>query len=216
MSSVSTLTWAASTTDQRALQKMNLNDRIAARWESSSFFTVDVNFTDGQTHPVALYSVDWDGSTRIQRVDVLDGATNALLDSRTISSFNGGQYLVWNIRGWVKLLVNKVGAKTAVVSGIYFGGPLQTSAFPPCSLSLSASALTIPTNGSAGISAQLLNFTGSGTISGNSSARIQLSPATKDVYGSNAVNFTIDVKNKSGTVNFSSPCGSQTIPITVR
>src|SRR5205085_8518424 len=57
-----------------------------------------------------------------QRVDVIDYATNVLLDSRTISSFNGGQYLVWNVRGRVKFVVNKVGAKTAVVSGIYFGG----------------------------------------------------------------------------------------------
>ncbi len=65
-------TWTSSTTDIRALQKANASDRIAARWESSSFFTIDVNLTDGQTHRVAIYGLDWDGNNRSQRVDVLD------------------------------------------------------------------------------------------------------------------------------------------------
>ena len=109
----------ASTTDIRAVQKVSTSDRIAARLESSSSFTIDVNITDGQTHRLALYSVDWDGNNRSQRVDVVDFATNAVLDSRTVSSFNGGQYLVWDIRGRVKILVNRTGAKSAVVSGLY-------------------------------------------------------------------------------------------------
>ena len=87
-------TWTASTTDVRGLQKAVAIDRVAARWDSTSFFTIDLNITDGQTHRVAVYSLDWDGNNRAQRVDLLDGATNALLDSRTLSSFNGGQYLV--------------------------------------------------------------------------------------------------------------------------
>jgi hypothetical protein len=119
-------TWTASTTDTRALQKMVMTDRIAARWESSSFFTIDLNITDGQTHKVALYGLDWDGNNRSQRVDVIDWSTNTLLDSRSISQFNGGKYLVWNIKGRVRITVNKIGAKTAVVSGLYFGGAVGT------------------------------------------------------------------------------------------
>ena len=149
-------TWMSSTTDSRALQKANANDRVAARWESSSFFTIDVNLTDNQTHRVAIYGLDWDGNNRSQRVDVVDWATNALLDSRTISSFNGGQYLVWDVRGRVKLIVTKTGAKTAVVSGIYFGGAAP-SATPTPTPSPSPSpgtntppqvVLTVPSNGS--------------------------------------------------------------------
>src|ERR1051325_3062622 len=87
---------------------------------------MDVNLTDGLSHRVALYGLDWDGNNRSQRVDVLDWATNVLLDSRTISGFNGGQYLVWDVRGRVKIVVNKVGGKTAVVSGLYFGGATST------------------------------------------------------------------------------------------
>lgn len=121
-------TWAASTTDTRALQKDLAADRIAARWESSgsSFFTIDLNITDGQSHQVALYSLDWDGTNRSQRVDIMDWASGALLDSQSISQFNGGKYLVWNVKGHVRITVNKTGAKTAVVSGLYFGNAAAT------------------------------------------------------------------------------------------
>ncbi len=118
-------TWMASTTDIRGLQKASAIDRVAARWDSSSSFTIDLNLTDGATHQIAIYGLDWDGNNRAQRVDVLDWATNALLDSRTISSFNRGQYLVWSLQGHVKILVNKTGGKSAVVSGLYFGGPVS-------------------------------------------------------------------------------------------
>ena len=115
-------TWMASTTDVRALQKATGTDRLAARWSANSSFTIDLNITDGQYHRVALYSLDWDGNNRAQRIDVFEWATNRLLDSKAISAFNGGQYLVWDIRGRVKISVNRTGAKTAVLSGLYFGG----------------------------------------------------------------------------------------------
>jgi uncharacterized protein (TIGR03437 family) len=146
-------TWAASTTDPRALQKDLASDRIAARWESSgtsSFFTIDLNITDGLSHQIALYSLDWDGTNRSQRVDVMDWASNALLDSQSISQFNGGKYLVWNVKGHVRITVNKTGAKTAVVSGLYFGQaaaptpiptPTPTPTPPPLTV-----AITSPTN----------------------------------------------------------------------
>jgi len=93
--------------------------------------TIDLNLTDGATHRVAIYGLDWDGNNRAQRVDLVDYATNSLLDSRSISTFNGGEYLVWDIRGHVKIMVNKTGAKSAVVSGLYFGGPVATQVRRP-------------------------------------------------------------------------------------
>jgi uncharacterized protein (TIGR03437 family) len=127
----SSQTWTTSTTDLRGLQKTSAADRIAARWETGSFFSIEVNLTDGLTHRVAIYSVDWDGSNRQQRVDVVDWATNVLMESRSMSSFNGGQYLVWNVRGRVKFIVNKVAGKSAVVSGIYFGGAAPSATPTP-------------------------------------------------------------------------------------
>ena len=124
-------TWSASTTDMRALQKMVGTDRVAARWESNSSFTIDVNVSDSQPHRVALYNLDWDGNNRAQRVDVIDWVTNIQLDSRTVAGFNAGQYLVWNVNGRVKFVVTKTGGKTAVVSGLYFGGPMANSTPSP-------------------------------------------------------------------------------------
>jgi len=72
---------------------------------------------------MAIYGLDWDGNNRSQRLDLIDAGTNALLDSRSISTFHSGEYLVWDLRGHVKITVVKTGARTAVVSGLYFGGP---------------------------------------------------------------------------------------------
>jgi uncharacterized protein (TIGR03437 family) len=116
---------------------------------------IDLNLTDGQTHRVALYALDWDGNNRSERIDMIDYATNTLLDSRSISQFNGGQYLVWDVRGHVKITVNKVGGKSAVISGMYFGGaaPAPTATPTPSPTPTPAPgaplvSLTVPTNGS--------------------------------------------------------------------
>ena len=112
--------WNASTNDLRGLQKVATNDRLAATWYATTFFTIDLNFSDGATHKVALYCLDWDSTSRSQTLDIVDATTNALLDTRSISSFNGGKYLVWEISGHVKINVTKTGGESAVVSGLYF------------------------------------------------------------------------------------------------
>src|SRR5581483_8076126 len=90
-------TWVASTADLRALQKPAApGDRIAAAWYSTTTFTVDVNLTGG-ANQVALYLLDWDSNGRSERVDVLDAASGKVLDTRTVNSFVGGEYLVWTL-----------------------------------------------------------------------------------------------------------------------
>ena len=42
-------------------------------------------------------------------------------DSRTVNQFTGGQYLVWNITGRVRIQVVRTGGLNAVVSGVFFG-----------------------------------------------------------------------------------------------
>jgi hypothetical protein len=114
--------WNSSTSDVRALQKTaSTTDRLAACWYQSSYFTIDVNLTDGQTHQVALYNLDWDGSNqRAQQIDILDAVTNAVLDSRSVSSFSAGKYLVWRLSGHVVIKVTRTGLWNSVVSGIFF------------------------------------------------------------------------------------------------
>jgi uncharacterized protein (TIGR03437 family) len=120
---------------------------------------------------------------------VLDWATNVLLDTRTISAFNGGQYLVWNIRGRVKIVVNKVGAKTGVVSGIYFGGPRTASPTPTPTPTPSPTpspsptptpaagfpqvTLTVPTNGSTFVAGQNITLAATATDPGGSISRVE-------------------------------------------
>ena len=127
----STWTWSASTTDPRAPLTSSAADagRVAAAWYSgdSLSFTVDVNLTDGVTHLVALYALDWDNAGRTERVDAVDPANGSVLDSRTVSSFTGGQYLVYNVTGHVQFRITDVAGANAVLSGLFFGGAFPTS-----------------------------------------------------------------------------------------
>ena len=121
----SNYTWAANTTDIRALETGNGSNRIAATWYSGTSFTFDINLTDGNSHPVALYALDWDnyGGGRSEQINVADGASGALLDTRSISSFQNGVYLVWNVTGHVKITVNNlISGNAAAISGVFFGG----------------------------------------------------------------------------------------------
>ena len=115
-------TWVASTTDVRALQKgsAQATDRIAACWYGSQF-TIDVNLTDGQTHAVSLYALDWDSTGRAERIDVIDPSTSNVLDTRSISSFQNGEYLTWNLKGHVQFRVTSTAGPNAVISGLFFG-----------------------------------------------------------------------------------------------
>jgi hypothetical protein len=118
----SSWTWQAFPTDPRALERAGTG-RIAATWYSDSAFTIDVNVTDGASHLVGLYLLDWDNIGRSQQIDVLDAATNAVLDTRTVSSFAQGQYWVWQVSGHVKIRVSRLTGRNAVVGGIFFGAP---------------------------------------------------------------------------------------------
>src|SRR5207302_1638256 len=49
--------WNASTNDLRGLQKVATNDRLAATWYATTFFTIDLNFSDGAAHKVVLNAI---------------------------------------------------------------------------------------------------------------------------------------------------------------
>jgi Carboxypeptidase regulatory-like domain/Bacterial Ig domain len=126
-------TWATSTTDVRALQKAAGTDRIAATWYGGTF-SIDVNM-GGSPHRLALYAVDWDGGGRTETVEIRDGATNGVLDSRTLSGFGSGRYLIWNVSGHVVVRVTNVAGVNAVLSGLFFD---TGSSNPPPGVALTA------------------------------------------------------------------------------
>ena len=122
-------TWAASTSDPRGAQKAaSPTDRIAACWYSSTSFSLSVTISDGQAHQMAIYALDWDNyHSRTETIEIRDAATNALLDSRNLASFQGGVWAVWNVSGNVNVVViNTNGPSNAVVSGIFFA-PVQAA-----------------------------------------------------------------------------------------
>ncbi|MDB6054862.1 MAG: hypothetical protein JWN25_2385, partial [Verrucomicrobiales bacterium] len=113
--------WSDSVTDVTAPQKPSpAIDRIASCWYSSNTFSVDLNIVDGKTHQVAFYCLDWTGTDRDQKVEVVDAATGQVLDTRSISGFSGGKYLVWNISTHVTVRFTKNQGPNAVVQGIFF------------------------------------------------------------------------------------------------
>jgi Abnormal spindle-like microcephaly-assoc'd, ASPM-SPD-2-Hydin len=111
--------WAAGTTDIRALQAVGYG-RLASTWYTPSTFTLDVNLTDGQSHQMALYAVDWDQRSRSEAIQLVDANSGSLLDTRSVSAFANGIYLVWNITGHVRVNVTYTGGNNAVVSGVFF------------------------------------------------------------------------------------------------
>jgi len=131
-------TWATGITDVRALQTGNNTGRVASTWYSSSSFSFDVNFTDGSSHQFALYALDWDSTTRAESVQVVDANSGAVLDTRNISLFNNGIYLIWNLSGHVKINVTLTGGGNAVISGAFFSGAAETVTVSPASVSLGA------------------------------------------------------------------------------
>jgi len=116
----SSYTWVYSTSDPRALRYANGSGRIAACWYSNNSFSINVNLTDGQTHNLALYAVDWDSLGRSEQIQITNSATGAVLDTETVSSFSSGAYLQWAVSGNVTITVSKIAGGSAVVSGLFF------------------------------------------------------------------------------------------------
>ena len=175
-------TWNPATSDTRALQIPNTAARMAATWYNAPSFHFDVNLTDSNSnsHRVALYAIDWDGSgSRAQTVQVVDENSNKVLDTETISGFSSGMYLVWNVTGHVKINVTMTGARNAVVSGIFFdssnnnnsnanqntsapSAPKTTAPVSNAVLSASASALSFGSVQVSGSSVQNVTLTNTG------------------------------------------------------
>ncbi len=73
-------------------------------------------------------SVDWLTPSRAETVEVLDAVTGALLDSRAVSGFGGGQYWSWTVSGHVTVRVIRTAGDNAVVSGLFFDSGTGDSA----------------------------------------------------------------------------------------
>jgi hypothetical protein len=120
--------WA---TDGRALLKQSYSyspsERIESYFHTASSMDFLLKASDGLPHRVALYFCDYENTGRAATVQALDTArNNALLDSRSLSSYANGVYLVYTYRGSVTLRVTNTNpgsyAPTAAMSAIFWGG----------------------------------------------------------------------------------------------
>lgn|GEM_PF-2527666 len=117
--------WNSTTTDTRALQTADGLSREAGCWYSASNFVIDLAIADGATHRIALYLCDWDFAGRTETVELLNGDTGVVLQTLNIASFSGGQYLVWDFKGHVKIRLTKGNGPNAIVNGFFFGAPAK-------------------------------------------------------------------------------------------
>jgi hypothetical protein len=117
----SSYTWAASTTDPRALQTASDGERIAACWYAGASFSVAVDLTDGRPHGLELYFLDWDSTSRAETVQISDAATGAVLSTQSISSFHDGLYLDYTVTGDIVITIKRTGGANAVLSGLFLG-----------------------------------------------------------------------------------------------
>ena len=74
--------------------------------------------------------MDWDGygGGRDERIDLRSVTSGALLDSRTLTNFGGGEYLVWNVTGSVTIVVTNLNPNSnATLDGVFLGGAVATT-----------------------------------------------------------------------------------------
>ena len=120
-------TYATDGKDARALLKNDGKNRIAGVWYSyyptTNSFYIDITISDGATHQVALYALDWYNQGRALQVDVLNADGGAVFDSRQLASYAGGIYLVWDIKGRLRLRLSTLAGANAMASGIFLGPP---------------------------------------------------------------------------------------------
>jgi hypothetical protein len=117
-SGASLFVWSTSTTAIQALQDLSSTGRIAAAWNASTF-SVDIKFSDQALHQIAIYCLDWNAKGRTETISVLDANTKTVLDTRSVSNFGNGVYMLWNVTGHVKLRITSTSGKNAVISGVF-------------------------------------------------------------------------------------------------
>jgi hypothetical protein len=204
------------TSNVTALQHPWDGDRIASRWSQggTGYYTFDINFVDGASHRLAMYCLDWRGTATngvAQSVVVMDAVDKTVFDTRTVTAFQNGTWLVWDIKGHVQIRVTGTGTgKSAFVHGLFFSA---AAAAPPAATPVISSASTAsgtvgslvsyqiaasnsPTSfGATGLPAGLTINTSTGLISG-----------TPTVAGT--FNVSLSANNTSGT-------GTATLSLTI-
>jgi hypothetical protein len=146
--------WEPFTSDVRALLITPTNaQRIASAWYGDTVI-VDVNVGTDFSRRMAIYVHDWDQSGRIEKIEISDGGSGVVLDSREASNFAAGVYYVYDIKGAVRVRATKVAGPNAIIAGVFFGGavpgPISNKALRLALQKSSSSSLTCTISGDVG------------------------------------------------------------------
>lgn len=95
------IVWAETTTEERALANTANGSRSASARYAPYSFDVPITIAHEEARKISFYLMDWDSNRRAMQIDVLDTATQALLDQRVARGFTNGIYFSWNIAGAV-------------------------------------------------------------------------------------------------------------------
>jgi hypothetical protein len=184
---VSLLLYDLWSTDPRALLRQYYSysptERIASYFQVVQSMDFLVSATDGAKHRIALYFCDYDRTGRSITVQALDATTSAVLDSRMLTNYTNGLYLIYNYSGQIlfRVINNNPGQynPTATLSALFWGG----SGGPPTGTAADTTPPTVSIAAPA-----------SGTLSGT----VSITANASDASGIASVQYKIDGANLGG------------------
>ena len=119
--------WVPNSVDPRAMLEPYTDSALATCWYSSFYIDATVDFLDGREHPLALYFLDFERVAARQLLQIFDANSNALLDEYVLDDMGEGIHLTWNLRGRIRIRISPLTPWTAIMSGIFVGGPISNS-----------------------------------------------------------------------------------------
>jgi subtilisin family serine protease len=93
---------------------------IVGYLQTTSTTDLPININDGSTRRLTVYATDFDRKNRVQRLELIDPATGAVLSSQVVRQFQKGVYVSWSVSGNVTLRMTRLDGPSAVLSAIYF------------------------------------------------------------------------------------------------
>ncbi|HET6385799.1 MAG TPA: alpha-L-rhamnosidase C-terminal domain-containing protein [Armatimonadota bacterium] len=115
--------WAPSTRDRRAPAPDPGNGaaRAAGCVYGNPTMSIDIAAKPGKRYRLALYFLDWDHRGRRSAIEIFDLRTLRLLTPvRVVSDYTQGKYLVYRLKGPVRIRVDQVRGDNAVLSALFF------------------------------------------------------------------------------------------------
>ena len=111
--------WAYTTWDSRALFRPPGTSRLASCWYHPTSFEMNLKITDGKSHKLSLYNLDWDRAQRVQKIEIIDAVTGQVMHTVQLQSFSEGVYVEYLVQGHVRVRYTRIAGPNAVLNGVF-------------------------------------------------------------------------------------------------